>query len=218
MKDNQKIKVTTNGPYLVSGNVPLSDEKIVLNKDGLPLKWEKGKKYKVNGKYSLCRCGKSKNKPFCDGSHKGFFDTETANNIPFEKQAEVINGPELTLRDAPKFCVHAGFCDRAGGIWELTKKTDDLESKKIAIEEAGNCPSGRLVVSDKENKEIEPTFEPSISVTEDADGVPGPFWVKGGVPIESANGGDYERRNRVTLCRCGKSRNKPFCDGSHLFS
>ncbi len=34
--------------------------------------------------------------------------------------------------------------------------------------------------------------------------------------VKSATGKTYERRNRVTLCRCGRSVNKPFCDGSHL--
>ena len=33
--------------------------------------------------------------------------------------------------------------------------------------------------------------------------------------MESADGTTYEIRNRVTLCRCGASQNKPFCDGSH---
>jgi CDGSH-type Zn-finger protein len=40
--------------------------------------------------------------------------------------------------------------------------------------------------------------------------------VKGGVAVESADGEAYEARNRVTLCRCGRSNNKPFCDGTHV--
>ena len=43
----------------------------------------------------------------------------------------------------------------------------------------------------------------------------GPLWVRGGITVESKDGSSYERRNRVTLCRCGASSNKPFCDGSH---
>jgi CDGSH-type Zn-finger protein len=35
------------------------------------------------------------------------------------------------------------------------------------------------------------------------------------VRVVAADGTPYEVRNRVTLCRCGNSRNKPFCDGSH---
>ena len=44
----------------------------------------------------------------------------------------------------------------------------------------------------------------------------GPYWVRGGIPIESADGSTYEVRARMALCRCGHSRNKPFCDGSHV--
>jgi len=39
--------------------------------------------------------------------------------------------------------------------------------------------------------------------------------VRGGVRVVAADGEDYEVRNRQTLCRCGQSQNKPFCDGSH---
>jgi CDGSH-type Zn-finger protein len=64
---------------------------------------------------------------------------------------------------------------------------------------------------------MEPDFEPSMWVVKDTQaGKMGPLWVRGGIPIESADNQTYEVRNRVTLCRCGKSLNKPFCDGSHL--
>ena len=43
----------------------------------------------------------------------------------------------------------------------------------------------------------------------------GPLWVRGGVQLIGADGFEYEVRNRMTLCRCGASKNKPFCDGSH---
>jgi hypothetical protein len=60
---------------------------------------------------------------------------------------------------------------------------------------------------------IEPMFEPPIGVVLDSHtGLDGALWVRGGIPIESADGKKYEVRNRVTLCRCGKSENKPFCD------
>jgi CDGSH-type Zn-finger protein len=40
--------------------------------------------------------------------------------------------------------------------------------------------------------------------------------VRGGIEVHSADGRVYELRNRVALCRCGASGNKPFCDGSHV--
>ena len=58
--------------------------------------------------------------------------------------------------------------------------------------------------------------EAKILIENPEAGTSGPIWVKGGIPIESADGTEYETRNRVTLCRCGQSKNKPFCDGAHI--
>ena len=72
-------------------------------------------------------------------------------------------------------------------------------------------------VWDKDTEKVfEPPFKPSIGIIEDPGiKVSGPIWVKGGIRIEGADGKSYEVRNRVTLCRCGQSSNKPFCDGTH---
>jgi CDGSH-type Zn-finger protein len=80
-----------------------------------------------------------------------------------------------------------------------------------------HCPAGRLVLHDKKTrKEIEDHLEPAIGIVEDpARGCSGPLWVQGGIAIESSDGRRYEKRNRVTLCRCGASDNMPFCNGSH---
>ena len=215
-----KIKILKDGPYLVSGSIPLTKETIVTGKDGDPLKWERVGEYPVQETYALCRCGQSKNKPYCDGTHTkiDFDGTETADRRKYVDQAEAIEGPDLIMIDAEELCAKARFCHRAGNTWNLTEKSDDSKSKEIAIQEACDCPSGRLVAWDKNTKKaIEPKFEPSISLTEAPyRKISGPLWVKGNIPIESANGTMYEKRNRVTLCRCGKSRNKPFCDGTHF--
>lgn len=219
-KKNKKVQVTKNGPYIVSGNVPLAKEKILVDEDGEPRKWVKGQSYPSKEEYLLCRCGRSKNKPYCDKTHlKVDFDgTETASRKKYNEQAERISGPDLDLTDVQDLCVGARFCHRAGGTWKLTENSDDPKSKKIAIEEACDCPSGRLVVWNKKTKKpIEPNFKQSISLVEcPGDNVSGPIWLKGRVPLESSDGTKYEVRNRVTLCRCGKSSNKPFCDGTHI--
>jgi len=133
------------------------------------------------------------------------------------EQASEINGPGLKLTDVEDLCASARFCHRAGGTWKLAQQSDDPDARQKAVEEAGDCPSGRLVAWDKEGKAIEPDFEPSIGLVEDTQaGEIGPIWVRGGIPVESGEGQTYEVRNRVTLCRCGKSANKPFCDGNHL--
>jgi CDGSH-type Zn-finger protein len=217
--DRMKIKICVDGPYTVYGGVPLSEQILIPNEEGLSVTWREGKKYPPLEEYDLCRCGQSKNKPFCDGSHCDFpFDgTETAAREPFETHAEPKTiGPELELTDVPIFCAVARFCDRAGGAWDNTRQSDNPVSKKIAIQEVFDCPAGRLVLRDKEGHLLEPEFEPSIGVVIDmVEHVPGPIWVRGSIPIESPDGYVYEIRNRVTLCRCGQSNNKPFCDGRH---
>lgn len=220
MENNNKIKIEKDGPYCVPGDIPLEKEFVVPDGNNNPLGWKKGEKYSIKGEYYLCRCGKSCSKPFCDHTHQKikFDGTETASKESYEKQAEKNSGPGMDLMDASSLCARARFCHRQGGTWDLTMKSDNPEAKKIAIEEACNCSSGRLTAIDKKTgKPIEPEFIPSISVTEDIPAkVSGPLWVKGGIPIESSDGSTYEARNRQTICRCGKSRNKPFCDGSHI--
>lgn len=219
-KQSAKIKVTKNGPYIVSGSVPLDKKIIVPDEDGIPVKWEKIQEYPMEENYALCRCGKSKNKPFCDGSHiaTNFDGTETADNKDYLDEASVINGPDLTLTDNGKLCSGASFCTRAGGTWRLTQNSDDKESKELAIEQSCNCPSGRLVTWDKEKeKPFEKDLEKSISLEENScRRVSGPICVNGGIQIEGSDGTQYEKRNRVALCRCGHSCNKPFCDGEHI--
>jgi CDGSH-type Zn-finger protein len=213
-----KIKIVKNGPYLVSGGIPLIKMVVDVDADGVPSAWREVERYPVKEVYTLCRCGASKNKPFCDGSHgKVNFDgTETAAKKVDAADVTLYDGPELDLLDAKPLCTGAGFCTRAGNIWNLVTNSDNPDYKKTAIQEAADCPSGRLVLKDKNGKIIEPSFEPSIVVVVDQDGVEGPLWVRGGVDIESSDGTLYENRNRVALCRCGRSEKKPFCDGYHL--
>jgi CDGSH-type Zn-finger protein len=215
---NPKIKISEKGPYLVSGNIPLKKEIIEIGKEDEPETWKDGEKYPIQENYALCRCGNSNNKPFCDGSHdKGFDCKETASKKKYIDQSNLIEGPLINLNDAESLCAAGRFCHRGGGTWSLVKK-DDKESCKIAVESACNCPSGRLVIYDKKTlKPIENKYDPSISLIEDPQAkVSGPIWVKGGIQVQSCDGTDYEIRNRVTLCRCGNSNNKPFCDGSHI--
>jgi len=216
--DGFKIRISKNGPYLVSGGIPLAKQIIGIDTADYSYEWREGKKYPAKENYALCRCGQSKNQPFCDGTHikVNFNGTETASQRSYLEQAVRIDGPALELTDVQELCAAARFCDRAGGIWNLTQQSGNPEAKRIAIEEAGNCPSGRLVVWDKKGRAIEPKIEPSIGVVEDPqEGMRGPIWVRGGIPVISADGITYEIRNRVALCRCGRSSYKPFCDGSH---
>jgi hypothetical protein len=65
-------------------------------------------------------------------------------------------------------------------------------------------------------KPVERDLPVSVGLVEDPEeGCSGPIWLRGGIKVVSADGFEYEIRNRVTLCRCGQSNNKPFCDGTH---
>jgi CDGSH-type Zn-finger protein len=214
-----QVEIVKNGPYRVSGHLPLSKLTIGTNTAGESVKWIPGSTYPSQAQYSLCRCGQSSNKPFCDGSHAkaGFDGTETASREPYHKQAVLTRGPTASLSDAESLCAFARFCDPHGQVWNLVAQTGNPTARKHFERQVGDCPSGRLVAWDNDSGQpIEPTFEPSIGLIEDpAKGCSGPVWVRGGVPVIGADGFRYEVRNRVTLCRCGASRNKPFCDGSH---
>lgn len=215
-----KIRVSRNGPYIVTGSIPLMVMEIANDDEGNCRSWQKVREYPLQERYALCRCGHSKNKPFCDGAHATirFDGTETAGDEPYLQSPTIVRGPALELTDYDGICAHARFCLRAGGIWNLTEQSAVPEARDTATNEAFDCPSGRLVLRDRKTGEmIEPALERSIVVTEDpARGEHGPLWVRGGIPVESADGRPYTIRNRVTLCRCGRSANQPFCDGSHV--
>jgi CDGSH-type Zn-finger protein len=228
-----KITITIDGPYLVQGAMPLAHQHIVTNAQGESLAWRQGNTVATPavGRYALCRCGQSGTKPFCDGTHQriGFDGTETASREPYTVQAEQIEGPTLVLDDAKPLCAFARFCDPKGQVWHLVLESDQPPAARLVEQQAGDCPGGRLRARQRAleegaqaqpgNHPVEPHFEPSIGLVQDtAKGVSGPLWVRGGVEVVSADGSVYEVRNRVALCRCGVSANKPFCDGSHVSS
>ena len=216
--EEMRITVTENGPYRVTGAVPLVSRTIVTDDEGFSVEWGEGATFSTEATYELCRCGSSANAPFCDSAceENGFDGTETASREPYLAQAEEEDGPRVILTDAEQLCSFARFCDPGGQIWNLVEE-DDEASAALAIREGKLCPSGRLVVWDRETRQPhEEDFEPSIGVVQDpSQGVSGGLAVRGGIQVQAVDGFGYEVRNRQTLCRCGRSRNKPFCDGTH---
>jgi CDGSH-type Zn-finger protein len=218
-KGDPKVVVCKNGPYLVSGSVPLARQTIVPDREGGSHEWKQSDAFPAQENYALCRCGHSKNKPFCDSTHKavGFDGTETASHKPYRELAQVMEGPAHALTDAESLCAFARFCDPNGQVWSQVEHTDEAKVRTQFIRQVNDCPSGRLVAWDRATgKPIEHALPKSIGLVEDpVEGVSGPLWLRGGIPVIAADGFAYEVRNRVTLCRCGASGNKPFCDGSH---
>jgi CDGSH-type Zn-finger protein len=214
-----KVEIVKDGPYMVSGSLPLSEQTIGTNSTGESVKWIPGKAYPLQAQYALCRCGRSASKPFCDGAHSrsGFIGTETASRDTYRSQAKIFKGPAMSLTDAESLCGFARFCDPHGQVWNLVKATDDPQARKHFLRETCDCPSGRLVAWDNASGQaLEPKYEPAVGLIEDpANGCSGPLWLKGSLQLIGSDGFHYEVRNRVTVCRCGASQNKPFCDGAH---
>lgn len=218
--DRPYIKIVADGPYLVYGKVPINQQIIMPNRDGNSWSYVSGDSYHSSSEpAALCRCGYSQHKPFCDGSHvnANWDPAETASFEPIMDDAESTEGPAATLFDNEKYCAFARFCDAHGRAWNIVERADTEDDMELLRHEVGHCPAGRLMLQDNSTGEFfEPKFDPSIGIIEDpALRISGPIWVRGGIRIESASGENYEVRNRVTICRCGQSSNKPFCDGTH---
>ena len=91
----------------------------------------------------------------------------------------------------------------------MADKTEDTVVRAQVMAMIERCPSGALSY-EVEGDTVEPDFPAEVSVVPN-----GPLWVTGSIPIERSDGEPVEVRNRVALCRCGHSSNKPLCDGSH---
>jgi CDGSH-type Zn-finger protein len=213
------VVISRDGPYIVSGNAPLTEEIIGANAEGESMQWQRGKAYEAPAKYALCRCGQSAKAPFCDGTHArvGFDGTETAPRTPYAQQAQIFDGPDLSLMDARHLCANARFCDPNGKVWTQVARTDDPKVRAMFLSQVHNCPAGRLLAFDKAaGRAIEQHSPLAIGLIEDpVEDCSGPIWLRGGVVLTSADGHQYEKRNNMTVCRCGLSKNKPFCDGTH---
>jgi CDGSH-type Zn-finger protein len=218
-KSQVRVTVSENGPYMVTGDIPLAKQTIVADAEGGSETWQEGSAVAHRETYALCRCGASGNKPFCDGSHLkvGFAGAETASRDSYLDQAKVLDGPILQLTDAESLCAFGRFCDPNGNVWSQVAQPDDRAVHTMFVRQVNDCPSGRLVAWDKASgKPIEHALPVSIGLVEDPEQqCSGPLWLRGGIPVVAADGFEYEVRDRVTLCRCGESKNKPFCDGTH---
>ena len=212
------VVVLKNGPYLVRGTPPLHLQTIEPNAKGQSWSYRQGTEFKVKDKTALCRCGHSKSKPYCDGTHaKVPVDLEeTATFEPMLNAAEEIDGPRYSLTDNERYCAFGRFCDNGERIWNEVQIAGDQHAE-LALYMAHQCPAGRLLIWDRASGEpVEKPLPPSLSLIEDPGaGCSGPLVLRGGIRVESAKGESYEIRNRQALCRCGASSNKPFCDGSH---
>jgi CDGSH-type Zn-finger protein len=222
------IEVEADGPYIVHGPIPLVRKVQVVSEHGEPLTWRKDVMIPTGESYDLCRCGESSEWPICDGTHReNFFDgTETAEtNIVAERRFEVEGGTRIAVFRDDALCMEAGFCgNRFKNVFALTPETGESTVRGQVMAMIERCPSGAFMYRLRDfdgslgTVDIEPDLPQQIAVTvevADKREIRGPLWVTGNIPIVRSDGQPFETRNRVTLCNCGKSQNKPLCDGTH---
>ena len=205
MDTKPKIACLANGPYLLGG----------LDAAGAPvLRRASGEPHPASGEVALCRCGGSKNKPFCDGTHAkiGFKDRKLAD--PARDRRESYVGKGITIFDNRALCAHAGHCtDGLAAVFRMKEEPwidPDGAAAHEVIATIEKCPSGALSYA-LNGVEARPAQRPpAVTVTKD-----GPYAVTGGVELAEVPFGAGASKEHYTLCRCGASKNKPFCDGSH---
>jgi CDGSH-type Zn-finger protein len=173
----------------------------------------KGEHIKARPKMALCRCGQSSNKPFCDGTHSavGFTSAKSPDRTPdgvFD-----YPGDAITVHYNRLLCAASERCWRnlpeafryGHKPWIVP---DGADTHRV-VEAVRRCPSGALRYTFRDHLGPRHTHKPSIHIIEN-----GPYEVRG-VHLKTDEWNEGASQTRYTLCRCGESKNKPFCDGSH---
>ena len=193
------IKAIQDGPYIVKELKKFSNRKGAI---------------KCNDSIGLCRCGQSARKPYCDGTHKNIgFNSENQLD-PAKDKLDTYAGKKITIRDNRSICAHAGYC--TDGLPSVFRHGEDpfidpdgaVAAKIIDI--INQCPSGALSYIIEDDTVTRLIDDASIFVSPN-----GPYVVKGKAILLETVGGKGGSETTCTLCRCGASKNKPYCDGSH---
>jgi CDGSH-type Zn-finger protein len=224
IKEKPKIMPLPNGPYYLLNDMKPKIVENLQNSKGEPLSTVSG--------VALCRCGVSNNKPFCDGTHGTIgFSSEnkgTENDVSGEEKNKVIKdkrkdyaAKKITVHDNRRICSHAAECvNNLPSVFRLNARPwidPDSANVEEVINTIRKCPSGALSYSiDGIEHRDQNDWDPMVTVSKD-----GPYLITGGVELIGGDAnniiqfGDGASKEHYTLCRCGASNNKPFCDGMH---
>ena len=166
---------------------------------------------------ALCRCGKSGARPFCDGTHAKVGFTGDRQDDRVADQRDSYAGDKITVHDNRGICSHAASCSEMqpkvfrGGVepW-----IDPNGADPAAIDEIVRvCPSGALASTKGDVEHLDQDRAPAIGIMRH-----GPFAIEGGIELEGVDWLEGASREHYVLCRCGHSKNKPFCDGTHWYA
>ena len=195
-KRKPTITVVKNGPYIIKGLEHFKDSK--------------GRELAAQPTMSLCRCGASKKKPYCDGYHTriGFAGEKDPSRVPVK--INEWKGKRITIVDNSDVCCRDRSCvNNLPQVFE--EENPDAATVKEIIETIRKCPSGALTYKMGGRHCQAFNREPAITVAQN-----GPLKVVGGIRLKDEMQSQPACPEHYTLCRCGHSQNKPFCDGSHL--
>ena len=201
-----KIACLPNGPYYLLNDLQAAPVPNLRRASGEACATVRG--------VALCRCGGSANKPFCDGTHgrNGFRDDNTADSTKNVRKA--YSAKRITILDNRAVCAHAGFCtDELKSVFRQHDEPwidPDAAQVDQIVETIRKCPSGALSYAIDGVEAEPPQRAPMVTVTDN-----GPYAITGGIELMGVKLGDGASAEHYTLCRCGASKNKPFCDGSH---
>ena len=179
----------------------------------------KNEKYDTPRVISLCRCGNSKNKPFCDGTHAGIeFNNERLEEK--KRPPKEYAGPGITVYYDKYLCKHIGKCTHGfpevfnadSKPWINVEKLEKEDIEKL-IEVIKKCPSGALSYS-LENQKRETSYNNVQKIKIERNGS---INIQGGIELidDNNSSGLLDSKEHYSLCRCGASKHKPFCDGTH---
>ena len=202
-----RIAPLPNGPYyLINNTDPVKVDQLQDDR-GVALSTVAG--------IALCRCGHSKNKPFCDGTHSVIgFSSNTDAPKANDKRKDYV-GSKITIHDNRAICAHAKECIKNSAVFNSESRpwiNPDGATVESIIQTVKGCPSGALSYSIDGVEHRDQERAPMVTVAKD-----GPYVITGGIElVGDIHFGEGASREHYTLCRCGASGNKPFCDGSHL--
>ncbi|MBK6913248.1 MAG: (4Fe-4S)-binding protein [Ignavibacteriales bacterium] len=139
--------------------------------------------------------------------------------LNFNKQMDIkkeYSNGEITILWQASKCQHSANCIH--GLPKVFNSTQSPwinifgESTEKILETVSKCPSGALTVKEvlKSGSELKRGDAIQIVVSEN-----GPINIKGNFDIFDSRGNKVKSKGSVSLCRCGGSASKPFCDGTH---
>jgi CDGSH-type Zn-finger protein/ferredoxin len=163
---------------------------------------------------SLCRCGASSAKPYCDGTHSqiGFVGER---DDSAKTELEYYRGRDITIVYDRYLCMGAGHCGKLEAVFG-THDAPQYEPDAAPVDEIiatiKKCPSGALSYLIQDQHRTHYYGTPRIVVEQD-----GPLHCHGAITLIDDQDSDQllPKGDHFTLCRCGGSKKKPLCDGSH---